>query len=163
LWGKPGGIRKHKWHTRLRQRDDLASLPRPMSRFPISFAVACLVLVACGSEPRAPKPPALGAAFSHLPLPPEPELVSQTGSADALQLTLRSPAKFADVTEYYRNILSTGNWRLVSDTRGGDGSVALYAEQNGPPMWVRIWQAKDRGGTMVQLTGAVIAKDSVRS
>ncbi len=127
------------------------------------MALLCLILVACGSEPRGPKPPSLDAAFSHLPLPPQPELLSQTGSADALQLTLRSPANVAEVTEYYRNVLSTGNWRLVSDTRSADGAVALYAEQDGPPMWVRIWQAGDRGGTMVQLTGAVISKDSVRS
>jgi hypothetical protein len=126
------------------------------------LAVVCLILVACGSEPRGPQPPSLGAAFSHLPLPPEPELISQGGSADALQLTLHSPANFADVTEYYRNVLSSGNWRLISDTKSADGSVALYAEQNGPPMWVRIWKAGDRGGTMVQLTGAVIGKDSVQ-
>lgn len=127
------------------------------------FVVACLVLLACGSEPRGPKPPSLEAAFSHLPLPPEPELVSQTGSADALQLTLHSSANLDMVTDYYRKILSSGNWRLVSDTKTGDGSIVLYAEQNGPPMWVRIWKPEDRGGTMVQLTGAVIGKDSVRS
>jgi hypothetical protein len=132
-----------------------------MSSFRVSTVAVCLILLACGSEPRGPKPPSLGAAFSHLPLPPEPELVSQTGSADALQLTVRSPASFAEVTEYYRHILSTGNWRLVSDTKSADGSVALYAEQNGPPMWVRIWQSRDRSGTMVQLTGAVIGKDTV--
>jgi hypothetical protein len=134
-----------------------------MSSSRVLFALVCSILLACGSEPRGPKPPGLGDAFSHLPLPPEPELVSQTGSADALQLTLHSPASLAQVTEYYRNVLSTGNWRLVSDTKSADGSVALYAEQNGPPMWVRIWKPGDRDGTMVQLTGAVIGKDSVRS
>lgn len=125
--------------------------------------MACLVSLACGSEPRNPKHPSLEAAFSHLPLPPEPELVSQAGSADALQLTLHSSAKLAEVTNYYRNTLSSGNWRLVSDTKSADGSVVLYAEQDGPPMWVRIWSPRDRRGTMVQLTGAVITKDSVKS
>jgi hypothetical protein len=134
-----------------------------MALFRARFTLACLVLLACGSEPRNPKPPTLDAAFSHLPLPPEPELVSQAGSADALQLTLHSSANFAKVTAYYRNILSSGNWRLVSDSKSADGSVVLYAEQNGPPMWVRIWSPGDRRGTMVQLTGAVIAKDSVKS
>jgi hypothetical protein len=134
-----------------------------MALLPARFAAACLVALACGSEPRNPKPPTLEAAFSHLPLPPEPELVSQVGSADALQLTLRSSANFPDVTDYYRNTLSTGNWRLVSDTKSADGSVVLYAEQNGPPMWVRIWKPGDRAGTMVQLTGAVVAKDSVQT
>jgi hypothetical protein len=133
-----------------------------MTSFRAQFIVACLVLLACGSEPRGPKPPSLGEAFSHLPLPPQPELVSQTGSADALQLTLHSPANLDVVADYYRNTLSTGAWRLVSDTKTADGSVVMYAEQNGPPMWVRIWKSENRPGTMVQLTGAVVGKDSLK-
>jgi hypothetical protein len=129
----------------------------------VLVTAACVLLLACGSEPRNPKPPDLGAAFSNLPLPREPELVSQTGSADALQLTVHSSADMAEVTEYYRNVLSSGDWRLVSDSKNADGSVALYAEQNGPPMWVRIWKPNNRSGTMVQLTGAVISKDSAQS
>ena len=120
------------------------------------------LVLACGSESRAPKPPDLGAAFPNLPLPPEPELISQTGSADALQLTLHTPMGEYRIVEYYRSILSTGNWRLVSDIKNPDGSVVLYAEQNGPPMWARIWKSKDRSGTMVQLTGAVVPKDSTK-
>lgn len=123
------------------------------------------LVLACGSDSRAPKPPKppeLGAAFSNLPFPPEPELISQTGSADALQLTLHSPTDMDRILDYYRNMLSTGNWRLVSDMKNPDGSVALYAEQNGPPMWVRIWKPKGQSGTMVQLTGAVVAKDSTK-
>jgi hypothetical protein len=119
--------------------------------------------MACGSESRAPKPPRLGEAFSNLPLPPSPELVSHSGGADALQLTVHSPGEMAQILTYYRKILSTGNWRLVSDMKNRDGSVVLYAEQNGPPMWVRIWQATGQPGTMVQLTGAVVApKDSTK-
>jgi hypothetical protein len=125
-------------------------------------SVAFAVLLACGSEPRGPKPPRLEAAFSELPLPPQPELVSQAGSADALQLTVHSSADVSLVADYYRNILSTGNWRLVSDSKDAEGAVVLYAEQKGPPMWVRIWKPRDQGGTMVQLTGAVVAKDSVK-
>ena len=34
-------------------------------------------------------------------------------------------------------------------------STVLYAEHEGPPLWVRIWQASDSAGTMVELTGAV--------
>jgi hypothetical protein len=118
-------------------------------------------LLACGSETRAPEPPAFAKAFSHLPLPPNPEFVSRTGSADALQITVRSPVDVAQVTDYYRNTLSRGNWRLVSDITSSDGSTALYAEHDGPPLWVRIWKLTDRPGTMVQLTGAVPAHDSI--
>jgi hypothetical protein len=87
--------------------------------------------------------------------------VSRSGSADALQITLRTPLEEEKVTEYYRTVLTRGNWRLVSDIRNPDGSTALYAEQDGPPLWVRITKLPDRPGTMVQLTGAVSAKDSV--
>jgi hypothetical protein len=116
-----------------------------------------VVLLACRSEPRNSRPtlPDAAKAFSNLPLPPNPELVSRAGSSDALQLTVFSPADFEQVIEFYRKVLSEEHWRLVSDKKNADGSVVLYAEQNGPPLWVRIWKLGDRG-TMVELTGAVV-------
>lgn len=121
---------------------------------------AGVVLTGCNSEPRAPKPPEFSQAFSSLPLPPNPEFVSRAGGADALQITVRSPAEVTQVADFYRRILTQGNWRLVSDVKSADGSTALYAEQDGPPLWVRIWKTSDRPGTMVQLTGAVLPQDS---
>ena len=134
-----------------------------MPSFRLILCLAGLVLMACRSEPREsqPTPPDFGKAFSHLPLPREPELVSRAGSADALQLTVHSPDGVDQVTEYYRNVLSNSPWRLVSDTKNPDGSTVLYAEHEGPPLWVRIWKLGDRG-TMVELTGAVVEKDSVK-
>jgi len=96
--------------------------------------------------------------FPNLPLPPEAKFVSRAGSADALQITLFSPAKADAVTDYYRNQLSMGKWRLVGDVKRPDGSVALYAEQDGPPLWVRIWPTSDSAGTMVELAGAMVGK-----
>ena len=84
--------------------------------------------------------------------------MSRTGGADALQLTLFSPTKAEVVTQYYRDRLSKGRWRLVGDVKRPDGAVALYAEQDGPPLWVRIWPTSDSAGTMVELTGAVVGK-----
>jgi hypothetical protein len=89
-------------------------------------------------------------------------MVSRAGGADALQLTVYSPAALDEVTEFYRTVLSNPPWRLVSDSKNPDGSTLLYAEHNGPPLWVRIWKLGDRG-TMVELTGAVIQKDSVKN
>jgi hypothetical protein len=133
-----------------------------MPAFRTFWSLLTGLVLACGSESRAPKPPDLGAAFPNLPLPPAAELISQTGGADALQLTFHTPSEEDRIVEYYRYILGTGNWRLVSDLKNPDGSVVLYAEQNGPPMWARIWKPKDRSGTMVQLTGAVAPKDSTK-
>ena len=127
------------------------------------LALVVALLIGCKSEPRAPKPPEFAEAFSNLPLPPTPELVSRSGGAGALQLTFRTPTETEKVANLYRDILSKGDWRLVSDVKNPDGSIALYAEQKGPPLWVRVWKATDGAGTMVQLTGAVIPKDSTKT
>jgi hypothetical protein len=117
------------------------------------------LVLACGSEsPQPPKLPDAFAVFPTLPMPPEAKVVSRTGSADALQLTLFSPTKADAVTDYYRGQLSSGGWRLVGDVKRPDGSVALYAEQDGPPLWVRIWPTSDSAGTMVELAGALVGK-----
>jgi hypothetical protein len=123
-----------------------------------------VAVLACRSEPRHSQPtlPAAAKVFPNLPLPPNPELVSRAGSSDALQLTIFSPAGFDEVTEFYRKVLSEKHWRLVSDKKNADGSVVLYAEQNGPPLWVRIWKLGDRG-TMVELSGAVPVADSAKA
>ena len=132
-----------------------------LSPRPFLWTACALLFVACGSE-SAPPPeqPSASAVFPNLPLPPNAKFVSRTASTDALQITMFSPTKTADVVEYYRGALIQGKWRLVSDTKKPDGSVVLYAEQDGPPLWVRVWPTSDRAGTMVELSGAVVGKDS---
>ena len=127
------------------------------------LSIAAAALLACESEPPPPTLPAFSRAFSHLPLPPNPQIISRAGSADALQLTVFSPIETAKVADYYRAQLTKGSWRLVSDIKSADGATALYAEHDGPPLWVRIWKANDRPGTMVQLTGSVLAHDSTQA
>jgi hypothetical protein len=134
--------------------------PPSMPLFRHSLTLACLLLLACGSESPKSTPPDFAKAFANLPLPPNPEFVSRSGSSDALQITFHSPMDVAKVREYYSQALSRNNWRLVSNTRNPDGSTVLYAEQKGPPLWVRISKS-DRGGATVELTGAVI--DPARS
>ncbi len=74
-----------------------------------------------------------------------------------------SPSETAEVVKYYRDVLSKGRWRLVSDQKRPDGKVMLYAEQDGPPIWVSVWPTTDSAGTMVQLAGAVLSKDSTKA
>jgi hypothetical protein len=135
-----------------------------MRLFRHCFCVLGLLLLVYGCESRSeqPPPPDLTKAFSNLPLPPDPVLVSRAGSGDALQLTVHTPADMEQVLDFYRGVLSTGNWRLISDSKNADGSTALYAEQTGPPLWVRIWKLGDRG-TMVELTGAVIEEKKAKA
>jgi hypothetical protein len=122
-----------------------------------AFSAVWLLVIACGSDTGSdqPRTAEFAKAFSNLPLPPDPELVSKSGSPDALQLTIHTAMDVDKVTDYYRQVLSGEHWRLVSDRKNPDGSTVLYAEQNGPPLWVRIWKLGDRG-TMVELTGAVL-------
>ena len=124
-------------------------------------AVAVLALVAC--KDKAPQTPKVSQVFPNLPLPPNASVVSRSGSSDALQLTLMSAVKAKDVESYYRTMLSKNGWRLVNDMRDQDGSVVLFAEQDGPPLWVRIKSTDDSVATVVELTGAVMADTTKRA
>ena len=89
--------------------------------------------------------------------------MSRAGSSDALQITMFSPTGAPAVVQYYRDALTKGGWRLVSDQKKPDGKVILYAEQDGPPIWVSVWPTTDSAGTMVQLAGAVLPTDSAKA
>ena len=123
--------------------------------------MAILALVAC--KDKGPQTPKVSQVFPNLPLPPNASMVSKSGGPDALQITLISPAKAKDVETYYRAVLSRNGWRLVNDMRDQDGSVVLLAEQNGPPLWVRIKSTDDSVATMVELAGAVFADTAKRA
>jgi hypothetical protein len=123
--------------------------------------MAVLALVAC--KDKGPQMPKVSQVFPNLPLPPDASVVSRSGSSDALQLTLVSSAKAKDVEAYYRAMLSKNGWRLVNDMRDRDGSVVLLAEQDGPPLWVRIKSTDDSVATVVELAGAVFADTTKRA
>jgi hypothetical protein len=120
--------------------------------------MAILALVAC--KDKGPQTPKVSQVFPNLPLPPNASVVSRSGGADALQITLMSSAKAKDVETYYRAMLSKNGWRLMNDMRDKDGSVVLFAERNGPPLWVRIKSTDDSMATLVELAGAVLADTS---
>ncbi|MDQ3138299.1 MAG: hypothetical protein M3Q93_12045 [Gemmatimonadota bacterium] len=120
----------------------------------IRCAVLGLALAACADK--APKTAKLSDALPHLPLPPQASFVDRTGGPDALQITVRSPAR-ADVVEaYYRKVFTSGRWRLVNDAKDAEGATVLFAQQDGPPLWVRIQNAEDGRGSVVELSGAVM-------
>ena len=114
---------------------------------------ALVLLLAACSEPRPP-----AAQFSdvmpNIPVPPESEVISREGGPDAIKLRFRSSQTPEQLAEYYRNELSRGAWRLVSDAVTQDGAIALYAETNGPPLWITIRKADGAPGTFVDIAGA---------
>ncbi len=91
----------------------------------------------------------------NVPLPPNPTLVSKSGGVDALQT--HRPIAGARPTSWRHttgDLFKAQGWRLVNDAKDQDGAVVLFAEQNGPPLWVRIRSAEDGNGTLVDLAGA---------
>ena len=121
------------------------------------YLALCAVLLACRDEP--PKMATLNEAFSNLPLPPSPSMVSRAGGPDAMQISVRSPATAKQVTDYYRGLFHRGDWRLVNEAKDADGAVVFLAQQHGRPLWVRIHDEADKG-TLVELSGAVVAADT---
>jgi hypothetical protein len=117
-----------------------------------TVALACAMLAGCGD--RTPKQPKMADALPNLPLPPEASLVGRSGGSDALQITLRSSRPSGEVEAYYLKVLNTNGWRLVNQNKAADGAIVLLAEQDGPPLWVRI-TAEDSTSTLVELAGAV--------
>jgi hypothetical protein len=95
-------------------------------------------------------------AMPDLPVPPLSSVISRSGGEDALQITFRSSWPPDSMASYYRNILSSGAWRLVSDTRNQDGTISLYAEREGPPLWVTIQKDSTSRGSLLSLGGAVV-------
>ncbi len=120
-------------------------------------------LLAAGCKDKAPPTPSMSQAMPHLPLPPAATVVSHSGGPDALQFVFKSAYPPDSLAAYYRIVLTTGEWNLVNDDRSADGTVSLYAERNGPPLWVTIKKDPDTSGSLLTLGGAVVKADSTKA
>lgn len=124
-----------------------------MSRLRTIVLALSLAALACNRD-SAPKSPKLAEVMPNVPLPPGATFVSRSGGVDAIQITVRSPVGADAVAAYYRGIFKQGGWRLVNDAKDREGAVVLFAEQHGPPLWVRIKSEEGGTGTLVDLAGA---------
>jgi len=126
---------------------------------PNHFAVLAglLALAAC-ERAEKPKEATVAEAMPNLPLPPNAEFVSRSGSADAVQLIFQSSRQRDAIATYYRYAFTNGGWSLVSDVTQPDSTVVLYAEKSGRPMWVRIRPTGTT--TRIELMGAVPGADT---
>ncbi len=126
--------------------------PPPM-RHPLLLLVL-VGLVAC-AEPESKPKVDLGERISNVPIPPGAEGLGRDDGENAVQLRFRTPLPVDTIVEYYRVELSKAPWRLVNESRMPDGSVAFYAEQDGPPLWVNV-RPGEGSGTLVDVAGAKV-------
>lgn len=119
------------------------------------LALVALLAAACSPDPGRGQP-SLSQALPNIPLPPQSEVLSRSGSTDALQITFQSASTPEAVLAYYRVTLSKGGWTLESDTPDAEGAAALYALKDGHPIWVRITRAPGAPGSIIQISGAVV-------
>jgi hypothetical protein len=126
-----------------------------MRSLPVAALAAALVL---GCTPDRPKLPSLPAAFAALPLPPAPEYLGQSGSEDALMFTFRSVVPADTVAAYYERLFAADtNYRMVNRNTGAEGEHAYYVEYHARPLWVRVRPEAGNEGSIIELTGAVVA------
>ena len=117
-------------------------------------AAALVALVGCGDK--SAKSADIANALPNVPLPPNPTVVARSAGANTAMITLRSPAKITDVEAYYRSVLTGPGWKLIKRSTDRSGAIIMLAEQDGPPLWVRLRSMPDSAGTLVDLAGAVV-------
>ena len=116
------------------------------------FVVLGLGLLGCAEPPR--KQATARETLPNIPLPPNAVMISREGGEDALKFRFKTDMDPDRLADYYRGVLGKPPWRLVSDSPAADGSVTLYAEQNGPSIWVTIRKADGAAGSFVDIAGA---------
>jgi hypothetical protein len=124
-----------------------------MLRPAIVLLTLSLAAAGCGHD-KPPQSPKVSEVLPNIPLPPGASFVSKAGGTDAVQITVHSPARADVVAAYYRELFKREKWRLVNDAKDPEGAVVLFAEQDGPPIWIRIRGADDGRGTLVDIAGA---------
>ena len=134
-----------------------------MPRFSALLLVAALC-VACErpAEQRAERDYA-AKVLSGLLVFPRSSVVSVSTGQGAAQVTLSAPAPVQEVATWYRQTLRLNGWDLESDAVMKDGSLAIFAQQAGRPLWITLKANVGGPGTTYRLIGAELPKDSARA
>ena len=93
---------------------------------------------------------------------PQSSAVEISAGEEAAQLVLTVPASVADVARWYRRVLPLNGWELKSDTENRDGTVTMYAEYQGRPLWITLRHNVGAPGTTYTLIGAFVLSDSTK-
>ena len=85
---------------------------------------------------------------------------SRQAGEDALQVTVTAPLPRSAMEQYYKGALTRNGWRLVNTAKDPEGALVLLAERDGRPLWVKISSAADTAWSMVEFSGARMARGS---
>ncbi len=91
---------------------------------------------------------------------PSSAVVSVSAGADAAQAAFTTPAPLAAVAGWYRVNLKLNDWVVKGDQPMPDGSIALYAERRGKPLWITLRRNAGGPGTTYTLVGTLPGADS---
>ena len=118
----------------------------------LPFAIAALVLlVACTAKKE--QAVATPNVLSGVPILANSQILDSSGTAEAEQAVLFVQLTPDSVAGIYRRYLVANGWRVVGDVADQAG-IDLYAERQGPPLWIRIRPA-GKGFTRYTLIGAL--------
>lgn len=85
-------------------------------------------------------------------------LVGTSSSAEAFEMTFKSPSPPDSVAEWYRQRADERGWEILGDVRAPDGSISMTFKRDGPGLWLLVREGPDGEGTEFSLIGA--ARDS---
>lgn len=138
-------------------------------RFFLLAAAGCMILAACAKPDAAPEaaavvsvpPPPLEVVLPNIPQPPESNPVNMESGSDATMLTFLSTLGADSIISFYREVLATSPFRLVSEQKA-EAQTIFVAEQDGPALWVTVTPVEQGGGTLVAIAGGANLKKSTR-
>ena len=122
---------------------------------PLLLAAAALVTIAaCVAKDDTGTPVRTPAVLAGVPIPDVAQVVDTSGTADAARVVLAIAWPPDSVAAFYRRELPKVGFRIVGD-QGDSVRIDLYAQRNGPPLWIQMLHGRRPGTTEYTLIGAV--------
>jgi len=91
---------------------------------------------------------------------PQSTLVSVSAGTDAAEVMLTARDPVERIATWFREALPLNGWQLRNEGKGADGSVSIYAEKDGRPLWLTLKPNVGGPGTTYTMIGAIIEPDS---
>ena len=122
---------------------------------PLLFVVASLALIAaCVAKDDTHKPVRTPPVLAGVPIPDVARVVDTAGTADAARVVLTIAWPLDSVAAFYRRELPKAGFRIVGDLADST-RIDLYAQREGPPLWVQVRPARQGSGSEFTIIGAV--------